>query len=735
MRRQIKSAVQLKRSITSLLFIATIASSAVYADNWEELKASADAQKLQEYIRQNPASDHLVDAAALAYSKLLQQDNVSALLLFNEEFKDLVALPAFKAKSAAESGLDTRFTFREGKIGERYVPVLNHSSSSTNTRYINGRAITETTYNDYTTGGYSQDRYGFTAVYQLFNESNNNYIVDLTLSGTVTMTELNRQVAGVWSDEHHTTNVKQTKLEQQSSYLLKKGENVRDQLVVGEKQPADFKITISGITPVSDSWIEELQQILEADEDTASTAETKVEEKGVLQTIKGFWKSASELPNIISSKPEPLSQIEQYLADPRAAKWADILKQRYTETALKQLEITLEPEARYDRDFDSEVLVYIANKTPYDLNIEYQTNFGPNGRVKVENNKRSRLALRGKGVNKESLSFRVIAATNANPNKATAVKANITPAQLEAFKQRIAERDEEETYKQAKNILTLNAYLKKYPKGKYSKVAADRIEQIYFDGVKDITSAKVYLSSLPKGKRRTEVTEKLEQMYFNAATNIAGKHAYLDQLPHGSRRAEVAESLEPAYFAQSNSVEGARNYLQQYPTGHRSSEVMSKFWKQAGFRDNGDGTVTDIRSGLQWMRCSLGQRWNGSTCEGSAAKMNWNQAMQNARSLSYAGKSDWRIPTREELSSLVYCSSGQRESRQKEESGGRCQGSYQKPTIIPEVFPETPRGWFWSSHADFSTDAWGVVFDDGLVYNVSKFKNNINSVRLVRAGQ
>ncbi|MEI6871170.1 MAG: hypothetical protein WCL08_02705, partial [Verrucomicrobiota bacterium] len=27
------------------------------------------------------------------------------------------------------------------------------------------------------------------------------------------------------------------------------------------------------------------------------------------------------------------------------------------------------------------------------------------------------------------------------------------------------------------------------------------------------------------------------------------------------------------------------------------------------YRDNGDGTVTDATTSLQWMRCSLGQEW------------------------------------------------------------------------------------------------------------------------------
>jgi len=37
------------------------------------------------------------------------------------------------------------------------------------------------------------------------------------------------------------------------------------------------------------------------------------------------------------------------------------------------------------------------------------------------------------------------------------------------------------------------------------------------------------------------------------------------------------------------------------------------------FTDNGDGTVTDQATGLQWKRCSEGQDWSGGTCTGIAA--------------------------------------------------------------------------------------------------------------------
>ena len=45
------------------------------------------------------------------------------------------------------------------------------------------------------------------------------------------------------------------------------------------------------------------------------------------------------------------------------------------------------------------------------------------------------------------------------------------------------------------------------------------------------------------------------------------------------------------------------------------------------FQDLGDGTVQDTKTGLTWMRCSLGQSWDGVSCTGAAIKMNWSRAL------------------------------------------------------------------------------------------------------------
>ncbi|MDD3761278.1 MAG: DUF1566 domain-containing protein [Acidithiobacillus sp.] len=184
------------------------------------------------------------------------------------------------------------------------------------------------------------------------------------------------------------------------------------------------------------------------------------------------------------------------------------------------------------------------------------------------------------------------------------------------------------------------------------------------------------------------------------------------------------------------------------PQGHEAEPRN----EQAGrYLDNGDGTVTDTETGLQWMRCSLGQAWDGTSCVGEAEGYTWQEALDAAEELNrkggYAGHRDWRLPSIEELHSLVYCSSGQQRALRFDACGklieisderqdGFCLGRFQRPTIDLSAFPNTPdHSWFWSSSTDayYSDCAWEVFFSNG--HASLGGKSSKSRVRLVRAGQ
>src|ERR1035437_9456228 len=71
------------------------------------------------------------------------------------------------------------------------------------------------------------------------------------------------------------------------------------------------------------------------------------------------------------------------------------------------------------------------------------------------------------------------------------------------------------------------------------------------------------------------------------------------------------------------------------------------------YSDNGDGTVTDPTTGLQWMRCAIGQTWSGGTCAGTANTYSWAQANALTNTQTFAGQNDWRLPNIRELQTIV----------------------------------------------------------------------------------
>ena len=147
------------------------------------------------------------------------------------------------------------------------------------------------------------------------------------------------------------------------------------------------------------------------------------------------------------------------------------------------------------------------------------------------------------------------------------------------------------------------------------------------------------------------------------------------------------------------------------------------------YLDNCDGTVTDTKTGLMWKRCSEGL--SGMNCEeGKVKRYRWDDAVQRFKDVEYAGHADWRLPSIDELKTLVYCTNGV-----KDKDDGRCNDGSKEPTINQQAFPNTEAGRYWSSspNAYYSGHAWLVSFS----YGHSNFEDRGNhfAVRLVRGGQ
>lgn len=99
-----------------------------------------------------------------------------------------------------------------------------------------------------------------------------------------------------------------------------------------------------------------------------------------------------------------------------------------------------------------------------------------------------------------------------------------------------------------------------------------------------------------------------------------------------------------------------------------------------GYVDREDGTILHIKTNLLWQK------------RGPMRVYNWDSAKQYCKKLRLGGYTDWRLPTKEELDSLI--------DRRYE------------PTISP-IFQCYDEYWSSTSYADNLIYAWGVVFNLG----------------------
>lgn len=160
-----------------------------------------------------------------------------------------------------------------------------------------------------------------------------------------------------------------------------------------------------------------------------------------------------------------------------------------------------------------------------------------------------------------------------------------------------------------------------------------------------------------------------------------------------------------------------------------------------------NGTVLDTRTGLMWMRCTLGQMWVESRCQSNNSSedfMTWQEA--KAHQPFFAGYSDWRIPSSDELLSLIACKKP--DFPDKYQYGlsvctTKPHPNRQHVYIHAEVFPhEKELSGFWTNtlptlgflvggeHAELKYDRY--IVDFLYVRKVLSSADKLHRVRLVR---
>jgi hypothetical protein len=145
--------------------------------------------------------------------------------------------------------------------------------------------------------------------------------------------------------------------------------------------------------------------------------------------------------------------------------------------------------------------------------------------------------------------------------------------------------------------------------------------------------------------------------------------------------------------------------------------------------DNGDGTITDARTGLMWEKLSS----DGSIHDANTS-YNWYDAFQKVGALNaatFAGHADWRLPNVNELQSLVdYGTAFPAVSAAF--SNGCAPGCtvLTCSCVAPGNFSE-----YWSSTSYSSQSAWFVSLAVGVVSGSSKTDVGLTYARAVRGGQ
>ncbi len=158
---------------------------------------------------------------------------------------------------------------------------------------------------------------------------------------------------------------------------------------------------------------------------------------------------------------------------------------------------------------------------------------------------------------------------------------------------------------------------------------------------------------------------------------------------------------------------------------------------EALFADNGDGTLTDQRTGLMWQRCPLGQTWTGAVCDGDPEYHDWQAALVAADGGVFAGFNDWRLPNIKELASIV-----EQRCRMPAQNASLFPARVDELVTVqppppddpedppPPGIPEAYLFWTASPFALNANYAWVVDFRNGV--DTIKTKGSALRVRLVR---
>ena len=158
--------------------------------------------------------------------------------------------------------------------------------------------------------------------------------------------------------------------------------------------------------------------------------------------------------------------------------------------------------------------------------------------------------------------------------------------------------------------------------------------------------------------------------------------------------------------------------------------------------------VVDEATGLQWLRCALGQTWQadekgGSHCTGEAKQLSLMDAQAQVGQLNtaqYQGISQWRLPSIVELAALRKCDHGLVDDTFELDMGPQqapvviqrwCKNETSIPTIDTARFPDTPHIKFWSGSGSETHQVFYAVDFNNAWIGLNEAAEELNAVRPV----
>ena len=124
--------------------------------------------------------------------------------------------------------------------------------------------------------------------------------------------------------------------------------------------------------------------------------------------------------------------------------------------------------------------------------------------------------------------------------------------------------------------------------------------------------------------------------------------------------------------------------------------------------------VVDLERQIEWLRCSVGQRWDGNKCSGKIVNLSLDIVPKAIKLANEQLGGKWRLPSKKELISIV------------------CKDC-PSPKINKEIFPNTDNAPYWTGDKSIYNSKFyvSVNFHTGFSFNrFSPIKEL--AVRLVR---